>query len=600
MVKYIVNCSGIIKVVLKQFFSCPRRLVMPTEVKGEKSTHPVRSRGFLEQLYLDRFDKARFQGLSFSAPDAKATDIIDRYQEIIKDYPPAKLEKEGSIPADLMEALKKLGLFGLNIPEEYGGVGLGLAGYLSVLKAMARTDMALALTPTAHLSIGLKGIILFGNEEQKRKYLSQAATGEMIFAYALTEPGTGSDAQHIQTTATLSEDGTHYILNGQKTYITNGGFAGGLTAFAQMDPDKPGFMGAFIVETAWDGVQVGNEIPKMGLKISSTTPISFKDVKVPVGNLLGQPGDGFKIAMTILNYGRMGLGSASAGAMDQSLEDMFKRATSRKQFGMPIREFELIQEKIVQTAAHSFASTSMTAATASLLEEDHTGSLAVESSHVKLYGTTRAWDTLYEALQTAGGSGYLAAGPYEKRMRDFRVTTVFEGTSEIHSIYPGLYLVRELGKRLKGMGRASQFWYLVKHAYSSPGIKLNFSDPVMGKAADLASELSRSVRKLVHMGALKYGKDIVSREFLLRRITDLSMAGYGLLSALAGIDAMQRSGQDISMKLNLLEYLTQEARETLRSRGQIGDNNLEKAHRRVFADIVAARENAAPPDQGDK
>lgn len=559
---------------------------MSRATEDSSAAQPETQKGFLETLYLDRFDKARFQGFSFPEPDPRAEDVISRYRELIKNYPPAKLEKEGSIPEELMDGLKEIGLFGLNIPEEYGGVGLGLAGYLSVLRAIARTDMALALTPTAHLSIGLKGIILFGTEQQKRKYLTQAATGEMIFAYALTEPGTGSDAQHIQTTATLSEDGTHYILNGQKTYITNGGFAGGLTAFAQLDPEKPGFMGAFIIETAWGGVEVGNEIPKMGLKISSTTPISFKDVKVPVENLLGQPGDGFKIAMTILNYGRLGLGSASAGAMDQSLEDMFKRATTRKQFGMPIRDFELIQEKMVRTAVHSFASASMTAATAGLLEEDHTGPLAMESSHVKLYGTTRAWDTLDEALQTAGGSGYLATNPYEKRMRDFRVTTVFEGTSEIHSMYPALYLVRNLGKRLKGMGRASQFWYLVKHAYGSPGIVLNYSDPVMSRAVRMASELTRSVKKLVHMGVLKYGKGIVGREFLLRRITNLSMAGYSLLATVAAIDTMQKAGQDISDRLNLLGYLTQEARETLKSQSRIVYNDLEKAHQKVFADII--------------
>lgn len=559
---------------------------MSRATEDSSAAQPETRKGFLETLYLDRFDKARFQGFSFPEPDPRAEDVISRYRELIKNYPPAKLEKEGSIPEELMDGLKEIGLFGLNIPEEYGGVGLGLAGYLSVLRAIARTDMALALTPTAHLSIGLKGIILFGTEQQKRKYLTQAATGEMIFAYALTEPGTGSDAQHIQTTATLSEDGTHYILNGQKTYITNGGFAGGLTAFAQLDPEKPGFMGAFIIETAWGGVEVGNEIPKMGLKISSTTPISFKDVKVPVENLLGQPGDGFKIAMTILNYGRLGLGSASAGAMDQSLEDMFKRATTRKQFGMPIRDFELIQEKMVRTAVHSFASASMTAATAGLLEEDHTGPLAMESSHVKLYGTTRAWDTLDEALQTAGGSGYLATNPYEKRMRDFRVTTVFEGTSEIHSMYPALYLVRNLGKRLKGMGRASQFWYLVKHAYGSPGIVLNYSDPVMSRAVRMASELTRSVKKLVHMGVLKYGKGIVGREFLLRRITNLSMAGYSLLATVAAIDTMQKAGQDISDRLNLLGYLTQEARETLKSQSRIVYNDLEKAHQKVFADII--------------
>ncbi|MCJ7498673.1 hypothetical protein MUP29_00305, partial [bacterium] len=165
-------------------------------------------------------------------------------------------------------------------------------------------------------------------------------------------------------------------------------------------------------------------------------------------------------------------------------------------------------------------------------------------------------------------------------------TTVFEGTSEIHSMYPALHLVRDLGKRLKGMGRASQFLYLVKHAYSSPVIDLSNADPVMSKAGDMASDLTRQVRKLVHMGVLKYGKGIVSREFLLRRITNLSMAGYSLLATAAALDTAQKAGQDVSDRLNLLEYLIEEARETLRSQGRIEENGLEKAPRKVFADII--------------
>ncbi len=558
--------------------------------KGTGETRSATRIGFLESLYLDRFDPDRFTRLSFPPPDPRAQAVIHRYRELMGDYPPAELEEGGTIPGPLMEGLRKIGLFGLNIPEQYGGVGLGLQGYLSVLGAMARTDMALALTPTAHLSIGVKGILLFGSEEQKAKYLPQAASGQMIFAYALTEPGRGSDAQHIETTAALSPDGTHYILNGRKTYITNGGFAGGLTVFAQMDPERPGFMGAFIVETAWEGVEVGEEIPKMGLKISSTTPFSFTDVRVPAENLLGQPGDGFRIAMTILNYGRLGLGAASAGAMDQSLEDMFHRATTRKQFGVPIREFELIQEKMVRAAAHSFATASMTAATATLLGDDPAGPLAMESSHVKLYGTTRAWDTLYEALQTAGGSGYLATNPYEKRMRDFRVTTVFEGTSEIHSLYPALYLVRSLGKRLHGRGRAAQFFYLLRHAWGDPGIITKDPDPVVKEAARVASRLSREVRKQVHLGLLKHGKGIVSRQFLLRRITCLSLAAYGLLSSLAAMDRGKQGNREEAGKRHLLAYLTEEARQTLRSAAYNGHSALEKAHARVYQDLLSARE----------
>ena len=564
-------------------------------MSGRKTTKADKSdsdqRGFLEDLYLNAFDQERFEAFAPPEKEPKAEQVIQRYRELIKDYSPAALEKEGTIPEHLWEGLKGIGLFGLNIPETYGGVGLSLNGYLSVLAAIARTDMALALTPTAHLSIGLKGILLFGNKDQKVKYLTQAASGEMIFAYVLTEPKTGSDAQHIETRAELSEDKKHYILNGQKTYITNGGFAGGLTVFAQMDPEHPGFMGAFIVETAWDGVKIGAEIPKMGLKISSTTPITFENVKVPVQNLLGEPGDGFKIAMTILNYGRLGLGGGSVGSMEQSLDDMFKRASSRIQFGVPIREFELIQEKMVRARVHGFVSSAMTAFTAHLLEDDPTGSMAMESSHVKLYGTTRAWDILYDALQTAGGAGYLATMPYEKRMRDFRVTTVFEGTSEIHSIYPALYLIRVLGKKLKGSGRGriSQAAYLIMEGLRGSAIPLHFKNSTMKRAARTARRNARAVRRMVHLGLLFHGKKIVGKEFLLRRVTNLSLDLLGLLSILAWIEKDRVNGMDIREKLHLLDYFLLEVKKAAAHNRRLFAHREESLHSRVFKDILTRK-----------
>ena len=247
------------------------------------------------------------------------------------------------------------------------------------------------------------------------------------------------------------KNGKYYILNGQKTYITNANYAGGLTVFAQLDSEKPGFMGSFIVETTWDGVKIGKDMPKMGLKASSTAAIQFKDVRVPVENLLGQPGEGFKIAMSILNYGRLALGAGSVGAMKQSMRDMEKQSARRRQFGVEINSFELIQEKMVQARVDSYVASAMTAFTAGMVEDNPQARIAIESSHCKLFGTTRAWNTIYDALQVAGGSGYLATQPYEKRLRDFRVTTIFEGTTEIHSIYPPLFVLRNLNKHMKAV-----------------------------------------------------------------------------------------------------------------------------------------------------
>lgn len=547
-------------------------------------------RGILEDLYLHSFNKKKFESYTTFLLDNKTEKILHDYQELIKEYSPEKLEKEGKVPESLWDGLKKIGLFGLNIPEEYGGVGLALHQYLKVLETMARQDMALAIIPTAHLSIGLKGITLFGNEKQKKKYLTKAATGEMIFAYALTEPNKGSDAQHIETKAELSEDGKHYILNGQKTYITNGGYAGGLTVFAQLDSEKPGFMGAFIVETGWDGVTIGKPMPKMGLAISSTTSIIFKNVKVPVGNLIGEPGDGFKIAMTILNYGRLGLGAASVGVMKQAVEDMVKRASTRKQFGVPIKEFELVQEKIVKAKVRAYVAEAMTYFTAHLLKDDPVANVAIESSHTKMYGTNKAWDTLYDAMQTAGGAGYLSTMPYEKRMRDFRVTTIFEGTTEIHSIYPPVHLLRVLGKAIKKIGKSkiSQFLFVLGGIMTRPDIPLTFDNAVMKDALHYVKKAVKSIRGQLFAGLARYRLKVINKEFYLRRVTELSLSVYGLVSMLAAIKTDQEQGKDVSGDLNLLGYFLEEAEESYKINSKTRGGRKEVLHHQIFQDLEAA------------
>lgn len=262
----------------------------------------------MEKIYRGEFDPELIRAGGPGVDEAKVGIICERYRDLLKDYPPARLEADGALPADLLREMGRIGLFGLSIETEYGGQGLNLHEYLNVVDEMVKLDISIAFTFLAHLSIGIKAIQLFGTGEQKRKYLTPAASGEMIFAYALTEPRIGSDAQHIETTALPGRDGAHYVLNGRKTYITNANYAGGMTVFAQLDPERPGFMGAFIVEIGWEGVRVGKEMPKMGLRASSTAAIQFNNVVVPKENLIGRPGDGFKIAMSVLNYGRLGLG----------------------------------------------------------------------------------------------------------------------------------------------------------------------------------------------------------------------------------------------------------------------------------------------------
>ncbi len=545
---------------------------------------------FLANLYIGSSQNGVLKSFDVFHPDEKALEIINAYRSVSREFPSTDLEEQGMVPSELMDKLRQINFFGLNIPAAYGGVGLRLLQYLKVVEEVVKTDMSLGITALAHLSIGTKGIVLFGNEAQKKKYLVPAAAGEMIFSYALTEPKTGSDAQNIETTATLSDDGGYYILTGQKTYITNANYAGGLTVFAQMDPDKPGFMGAFIVETAWNGVKIGKEIPKMGLKASSTATVQFKDVRVPKENLLGEPGDGFKIAMTILNYGRVALAAASNGMMQQSLDDMAKRSSVRTQFGVPINQFELIQEKLVKARVNGWVGSAITAFTAGLLEDNPLAMAAIESSHSKLFGTTRAWDTIYDAMQVAGGSGYFSTQPYAKRMRDFRVTTIFEGTTEIHSIYPALFLARNLSKRALDYSkhRPLQLLFLLKGMIKRPRLKIVIKKSGTRSALRLARANARRINFMIHAGLLRYGEKIFEKEFFLRKITNLSLYFYGLLAGLIKIENSEKSGNTIDEDLKLLAYFAEEARENRDRNRMLFSSRKERLHKEVVADILSA------------
>jgi len=548
------------------------------------------SPNFLANVYFGSLDTDLIHSYREEEVEEKTREVIAKFAELSDQYPPQVLEQAGAVSKELLRKLGAIGFFGLTIPSAYGGLGLSLRQYLEVVEEIASRDLALALLSLAHLSIGMKGIVLFGTEEQKRKYLPPAASGEMIFSYALTEPKTGSDAKNIETVALLSEDGSHYLLNGQKTYITNANYAGGLTVFAQLDPKNPGFMGAFIVETSWDGVKIGKDMPKMGLKASSTAPIQLKDVRVPVENLLGRPGDGFKIAMTILNYGRLALGAGAAGIMRRSLQDMVKRAASRKQFGVPINQFELIQEKMVRARVNGYVAEAMTEFTAEMLARDPVAPVAIESSHCKLFGTNRAWDTLYDALQVAGGSGYLSTQPYEKRMRDNRVATIFEGTTEIHSIYPALFTLRNLGKRVEAEcpTTASRLRFLLKGMVGKATWELSFPDPVMKRAVRLVRALARSIRWMLHAGLLLYGKKVLEKEFFLRRVTTLSVYLFGILSVLARLEAARKAAKDVTRERRLLDYFLAEARQARKLNCRVLSSRQESLHRKIFEDIASS------------
>uniref|UniRef100_A0A671WDQ4 Acyl-CoA dehydrogenase family, member 9 n=1 Tax=Sparus aurata TaxID=8175 RepID=A0A671WDQ4_SPAAU len=365
----------------------------------------------------------------------------------------AKIDREAKIPPETLNGLKELGLFGIMVPEEYGGLGLSNTMYARLAEIIS-LDGSIAVTLAAHQAIGLKGILIAGNEAQKQKYLPKLASGEHIAAFCLTEPGSGSDAASIQTRATLSEDGKQYLLSGSKIWISNGAIADVMTVFARTEVDVDGVkkdkISAFIVERAYGGITSGKAEDKLGIRGSNTCEVSFDNVPVPVENVIGEVGSGFKVAMNILNSGRFSMGSSSAGMIKKLIELTAEYAATRKQFNKSLSEFGMIQEKFAMMALNAFVMESMAYLTAGMMDRPGLPDCSLEAAMVKVFSSEGGWICVSEALQVLGGLGYTKDYPYERYVRDCRILPIFEGTNEILRMYIALTGMQYAGKALTG------------------------------------------------------------------------------------------------------------------------------------------------------
>src|SRR5215475_11645830 len=367
------------------------------------------------------------------------------------DLDPVEIDRQADIPRGVINGLGRIGVLGMTAPKEYGGRGFSQMANCKVLEEIGRRCASTSVFVNAHHSIGIRALLLFGTHEQKQKWLPKLVTGEQIGAFALTEREAGSDAANVQMQARPSEDGSHFILNGEKRYITNAAIADVLTVMARTPvpgSDKTAIT-AFLVTPDMPGFEMLEaRMPKMGIRGTATGRFALLDVKVPKENILGPPGKGLKVALTVLDFGRTTFGACCTGAAKTCLRLATDYAQLRRQFGRSISEFELVQKKLARMAAWTYAMEAMTTITASLIDrglEDY----MLETAMLKVWSTERLWTIVNDAFQIHGGAAYFTDRPLERMLRDHRINQIGEGANEVLLSFLALAGMRETGLSLK-------------------------------------------------------------------------------------------------------------------------------------------------------
>lgn len=485
----------------------------------------------------------------------------------------------------LWDNLKPMGAFGLQVPTEFGGVGFNNTQYARMGEIMGAHDLAVGIALGSHQSIGYKGILLYGNDEQKQRYLPDLATGQKIACFCLTEPTSGSDAGSIRTRAELSPDGKHWVLNGSKIWISNGDIADVFTVFAKtpVKDEKTGEtkdkVTAFIVERKFGGVTSSSGEKKMGIKASNTATVNFDNVPIPHENVLGPVGGGFKVAMNILNSGRFGMGAALSGCMRTQIKKAVDHATQREQFGSKISTFGAVQEKIARMSIAHYATESMAYIVSSTMDRGYKD-FQCEAAISKVFSSENAWFVTDEAIQILGGMGFMRSSGVEKVMRDLRIFRIFEGTNDILRLFIALTGSQYAGSSLKELQKA------LKNPISNMGILMDFgtkkvkravgvssgpslANHVSPKLKESAALLSRSMEQFnasVEYLLIKYGKNIIHQQFLLNRIANPAIDIYACMCVLSRASRSERLGlATAEHEINMAKVLCNEASDRISS-----------------------------------
>ncbi len=535
-----------------------------TDVRREKQVRDAeellfsgpQSVGVAKGLFLGRFVADWVMPYPAISPEERARldPSLKQLRAFLDEHlDPARIDREADIPREVIDGLARLGVFGMTAPKEVGGSGLSQMAYCRVLEEIGSRCASTSIFVNVQHSVGMRGLLLFGTPEQKQRWLPALIRGEKLAAFALTEPEAGSDAANVQTRAEPSADGSHYVLNGEKRYITNGGIAQVLTVMARtpIPGKKETGVTAFLVTPDMPGFTVTEpRMSKMGIRGTATSRLAFRDMRVPKENILGAPGKGLKVALTVLDFGRTTFGACCTGAAKTCLRLAVKHANKRRQFGKTLGEFELIKKKIARMAAGAYSLEAMTTVTASLIDrglEDY----MLETAMLKVFSTEALWALVNDAFQVYGGAAYFTDQPLERMLRDARINQIGEGANEVLTSFIALVGMRGPGMQFQGLmewlsrpwSEFRKVWLIgldrITTAVRAPEVPVK--SPELKYFATRLGELIRRFNVETGRTLIRHREAILDRQYVQERLARAAMELFASACTLSRWDAELQS-----------------------------------------------------------
>lgn len=552
---------------------------------------------FAKKFYFGLFDSKDIFPYPQENENEKAelADLLKKLELFIKEkIDPDEIDRTSQIPDEVIRGLGDLGILGMTIPKEYGGLGLSQYAYCKVEEMLAYRCASTALFINAHQSVGLKALLLFGTEEQKRKWLPPLARGEMIAAFSLTEPNAGSDAAGIETKAVFDKEKNVYRITGRKQWTTNGSIASILTVMAKTKVQDSEKITAFLVTPDMKGFKVLDKaLDKVGMRGSWTSNLEFQDMEVPVSHILGPLGGGLKVCLTVLDYGRTTFGATCTGCAKFAVEKAIYHAKTRYQFKRQLASFGLVKKKIALISALHYAMEATTYLTAGFVDKNREDFM-IESAILKVFASDSLWQIIYETMQIYGGRSLFKDAPFERMMRDARLNMIGEGSNEVMRVFIGLVGMRDVGMHLKEF----------IEALKSPGMKPSFIFtsikafirrlkcpyiPCDSKHLDVESkELGKAIRRFgfaVIRLLAKYREDIFEKQQQIDKIATSAISIYTATAVLSKLSSDLKQCHDdlILMKndLNIGKYYFRYAMDILND----SLNDLKKNHDEMIENL---------------